>query len=584
MVSITEQASLIVPEHSIFSRNAVRTALDTTDTLNGYQFTPQDGEFLPHLLTALNDGVMVCAACRDAQGAITEFDITFANPAAAELTTPHGSSLVGKSLLREFPQMQRDGLFERFVETTNTGVSFAAERFFGQTRKWLRIVAGAFQDGVALTISEIASEANFRAFEQFRATTQISPPPSLASHATTSATTNATTIAQQTESVSLAVFRQLRKRFDAIFNNTFQFTYLISTDGSILEINHTALSFAGVQASEVIGYRLAQMRWWSDAESAATTLEAALYRASGGELVRYTTEFINFEGKPVTVDFSLKPMFNEFGDVDFFVAEGRDITAMKQMEFERDRERELADSLQKLNELKNEFVSSVSHELRTPLASIMGFAQTLLRDPHLPTATAQKFLNIILEDGQRLSRLVEDLLDLSRIESGRVQIVKSPVNLVDVIEYAAHIASAGASAKSIVLNVEPCSQPPLTTEPFTVELDRDRMTQVFVNLLDNAVKFTPQNGSVSVRVEAGSAEARVFVRDTGIGIPEYELPRLFEKFYRVNQPGKEIRGTGLGLAIAKQIVELHGGAITVTSEPNVGSTFVVTLPLGEREP
>jgi PAS domain S-box-containing protein len=538
----------------------VRTALDTTDTLNGYQFAPHDGEFLPHLLAALNDGVMVCAAQRDANGVITDFDIIFSNPAAAELTTALGASLTGKKLLHEFPQMRRDGLLERFAETTTTGVSFAAERFFGQTRKWLRIVAGVFQDGVALTISEIASEANFRAFEQFRATTHT---------------------ALQTESDSLAVFRQLRKRFDAIFNNTFQFTYLISTDGSILEMNQTALSFAGVQPSEVIGYPLAQMRWWSDAESAAARLEASLYRASGGELVRYTTEFINFEGKPVPVDFSLKPMFNESGDVDFFVAEGRDVTAMKQMEFERDRDRELADSLQKLNELKNEFVSSVSHELRTPLASIMGFAQTLLRDPNLPTETAQKFLNIILEDGQRLSRLVEDLLDLSRIESGRVQIVKSRVNLFDVIDYAAHIANAGAAAKAITLDVE------RPAEQILVALDRDRITQVLVNLLDNAVKFTPQNGSVSVRVETSAEEGSelgteavcVRVRDTGIGIPEHELPRLFEKFYRVNQPGKEIRGTGLGLAIAKQIVELHGGTITVASAPNIGSTFAVTLPL-----
>jgi two-component system, OmpR family, phosphate regulon sensor histidine kinase PhoR len=292
--------------------------------------------------------------------------------------------------------------------------------------------------------------------------------------------------------------------------------------------------------------------------------------------MRFTTEFVHLEGS-VTLDFSLKPIFNQLGDIDFVVAEGRDISAVKKIESERDKERELADSLQKLNQLKNEFLSSFSQELRTPLASIICFAQTLLRDRTMPESTAQKFLNIILDDGRRLSRLVEDLLDLSRIESGRLSLAPAEANIVEVVDYAVHLAGAEASAKSITLDVV------RPAEPILVQFDRDRMTQVFVNLMDNAVKFTPEGGSVHVGFEVKSLTdalqtVHVSVRDTGIGIAADDLPLLFQKFYRVKQSGKEIRGTGLGLAIAQQIAELHNGKITIDSDLGVGSTFTVILP------
>lgn len=370
----------------------------------------------------------------------------------------------------------------------------------------------------------------------------------------------------------------LRKRFQAIFHNTFQFMFLVSVNGLILEMNQAATNITGIPAKEAIGQAFWQLDCWLD-EAAQNKLQTSIFRASGGEFVRYTTEIRNLEGASAVIDFSIKPIFNDIGDIDFFVAEGRDITSIKRMEFERDRERQYADTLQRLNELKNEFVSQVSHELRTPLASIIGFAQTLLRSPAIEPEKAQQFLTIILDDGRRLERLVEDLLDISRIESGKTNLLKKILNINGVLDYAQHIIASEASSKHITLEHE------YESPERMFDFDHDRMTQVFVNVLANAVKFTPQNGRVRVitrLVGSENPELLIAVTDTGVGIPEADIPRLFEKFFRSKQrdtDGKEIRGTGLGLAIAKQIIELHGGRMTVESIFGKGSTFTVVLPL-----
>lgn len=596
------------------------------------EFAVHEQELLYAVVQSLPDGIIACRAVRQSHAVsrtsphaasirvgaqdnrIDDFYIVFANPAAVELSKHHLSSLAQRLLFAEFPTMRHDGTAERLINVALTGIAFTAERFFVETRKWLRIVAAPFDDGILLTLSEVASEQPNRTQAVHhlsipeQATDSTSKDDAL-THDTAHAphSTHYTTL----RTTSTLPLQQLRKRFEAIFNVAFQFTYLVSTDGILLEINNTALTFAGVEASEVLGLPFVSFYWWGD-DSARTKLSAALYRASGGEFVRYTTEFVNFEGNNIAVDFSLKPIFSASGDIDFVVAEGRDISAIKRVESERDKERELADSLQKLNMLKNEFVSSVSHELRTPLASIIGFAQTLLRDPNVSPATSQKFLNIILEDGRRLSRLVEDLLDLSRIESGKIQLSPVLVNIVELVNYAVRLAETQAATKSITLHV---SKPPAAphsqsnSDELLLLLDRDRMTQVLVNLLDNAIKFTPEGGKVSVAVSDDNVVAgmpsshelplhdtphasvhatahsiryrsavRISISDTGIGIPEQELPHVFEKFYRVKQEHKEIRGTGLGLAIAQQIVELHGGTITAESTLHKGSTFTIVLP------
>ncbi|MCS6807591.1 MAG: ATP-binding protein [Bacteroidota bacterium] len=371
----------------------------------------------------------------------------------------------------------------------------------------------------------------------------------------------------------------LRKRFQAIFNNTFQFIFVVHVDGTVLEINQAAINFTGISAHEARERFLWDLNCWLN-EAARSKLQASLYRASGGEFIRYTTELVSAEDIRAVIDLSIKPIFNSDGNIDFFIVEGRDITSLKRMEFERDRERQHAEALHRINEMKNEFVSQVSHELRTPLASIIGFAQTLLRSPHLAPDKVQQFLTIILDDGRRLERLVEDLLDIARIESGTMHLVRQPSDIRTILEYAISIIAPEAEYKRITI-----TQAYLDTHLPLLSLDPDRITQVFVNLLANAVKFTPPNGSITVSATRTSEYVQVAVQDTGIGIAEHDLPRLFEKFFRVKQKdsnGQDIRGTGLGLSIAKQIVELHGGTIRVQSIVGQGSTFSVIIPLSSH--
>jgi PAS domain S-box-containing protein len=377
----------------------------------------------------------------------------------------------------------------------------------------------------------------------------------------------------------------LRKRFQAIFNNTFQFMFLATVDGVVIEMNQAAVNFTGIRSPEAVGQVLWELPCWHDADRAK--LQASVYRASGGEFIRYTGEIVNLDAARAVIDLSIKPTFSaSSGDIDFFVIEGRDITAIKRLEFERDRERNAAETLHKLSELKNEFVSQVSHELRTPLASIIGFAQTLLRSPQIDAEKAQQFLTIILEDGRRLERLVEDLLDISRIESGNMVLLRQTVDVAAMLHYAQHIIAAEAAFKRITVHHTYAPD-----APATLLLDNDRITQVFVNLLANAVKFTSPGGEIFIRTTLQqhseqnalhSPHLVIAISDTGVGIAADDVPRLFEKFFRARQrdtKGTEIPGTGLGLAIAKQIVEQHGGTITVHSNLGEGSTFTVILPL-----
>jgi PAS domain S-box-containing protein len=224
--------------------------------------------------------------------------------------------------------------------------------------------------------------------------------------------------------------------------------------------------------------------------------------------------------------------------------------------------------------LKDELVSVVSHELRTPLASLVGFAELLL-NREFDEIERREFHTIILEEGRRLTALINDFLDLQRMEGGRRTVVPVPLDLAALLGRA--VAAAGADPERPIRLHAPALPP--------VAADADALLQVLANLLSNARKFSPDGGPVDLtaRVLAGAVE--VSVRDRGLGLPVEALPRLFEKFYRVdNSDRREIKGTGLGLAISRQIVEAHGGRISVESAGlGQGTTVRFTLPLAPSE-
>jgi signal transduction histidine kinase len=233
--------------------------------------------------------------------------------------------------------------------------------------------------------------------------------------------------------------------------------------------------------------------------------------------------------------------------------------------------------LQELDRLKDDFMSSVTHELRTPLASIRAFSEILHDDPEIELAERKRFLGILVSETERLSRLVNQVLDLAKIESGHADWRAEEVPLAEVIEQA--VASAGqliaerGARLSLDLGAEGAGDRAL------VLADRDRLVQVLVNLLSNAAKFAPRGtGRVEVRLRDGDGHWRVCVADNGPGIPESDLELVFEKFRQSASGGEKPVGTGLGLPISRQIVENFGGRIWAESAPGAGATLCFELP------
>ncbi len=230
--------------------------------------------------------------------------------------------------------------------------------------------------------------------------------------------------------------------------------------------------------------------------------------------------------------------------------------------------------IKRLEMVRSDFVANVSHELRTPISVISGYAETLATG-HLCTADpvqAERFIGVIHSHAGRLAHLLDDILALSRLESSQLSLNISRIRLVDLLQSGSNLVEHVAAEKGVQVE---CLQ---GDSDMMIEGDEARLEQVLVNLLDNAVKYTSPGGRVTVSAHRHGSGVEIRVADTGIGIPEKDLQRIFERFYRVdNARSRELGGTGLGLAIVKHIVQLHGGEISVTSIPGKGSTFTVKL-------
>ena len=228
--------------------------------------------------------------------------------------------------------------------------------------------------------------------------------------------------------------------------------------------------------------------------------------------------------------------------------------------------------LKQLERTREEFVANVSHELRTPLSLIKGYVETLMDGARNNPEVSEHFLQIIARNAERLDLLIQDLLTISALESGRVQLNLQPVHLHAVADKVIADLKSRADARSVVLKNE--------LPDLTANADENRLEQVLANLVDNAIKYGRQQGSVILGGEnVGADKVEIFVRDDGPGIPAESLDRVFERFYRVDKArSREQGGTGLGLSIVKHIVQNHGGEVWASSEPGKGATFFFTLP------
>lgn len=339
---------------------------------------------------------------------------------------------------------------------------------------------------------------------------------------------------------------------DEVVGKNCRFLQGIETDQPALDTLRRAIRMAEPVVVTLRNYKKDGTLFWNK-------LELAPVRDSDGILTHYIGIASDISSEVISR--------NQISELNLMLAETND-----QLRIERDREREYAKSLEKINELKDDFVSSVSHEFRTPLASIIGFAQTLLKDNTISEHLRERFIHIIFNDGKRLARIVEDMLDIARIESGKSTLFTEKHDIVSIIKDA---------MSAFMYDKEKNTNPLIFNTPFSVvflECDKDKIIQVLLNLLTNAQKFSPSEEEIVITLSEEDDNIHISIKDNGIGIHLDDIPHLFEKFYRVKHPGQEIRGTGLGLPIAKNLIELHGGTISVNSIIGHGSEFIVSLP------
>lgn len=268
---------------------------------------------------------------------------------------------------------------------------------------------------------------------------------------------------------------------------------------------------------------------------------------------------IEMEIEKLYIEIVGAPIFNEINELKGAVLVFHDITELKRLE-----------------QMRKDFVANVSHELKTPITSIKGFAETLLDESMDDEAIRNKFLEIIYNESERIQALVDDLLELSKLEKDEMHIHFEKVNITKLVEEITPIVQQQATSKEIHFTIS--AQPNLI-----IDGDFNRLKQVFINILNNANSYTPVGGKVTLEVKLVDNYLQVNVSDTGIGIPENKKKRVFERFYRVDKArSRNTGGTGLGLAIVKHIVEAHNGTIELKSQVDKGSTFTVLLPINKK--
>jgi PAS domain S-box-containing protein len=342
---------------------------------------------------------------------------------------------------------------------------------------------------------------------------------------------------------------QIESAADAIFN--------VDREGRLTLLNKEAERLSGFKRDELLGRHFTALLSAEDADRLRDVVLADI--SDQLDQQAYEIDLVDSWGLRVPLEIRVSALERE-GQLEGWQVIGRDVSERRRLE-----------------EMKSQFLATVSHDLRTPLASIMGFTEMLMEgSPGSLTEVQAEFLGIVFENSNRLLALVNDLLDISKLEVGRIQLEMTTIDLPTLITGVMDEIGPLAQKKGISLRVDIAEGLPRT------QGDQRRLEQVLNNLLSNAVKFTPEGGMVQLTAELKGEHLMVTVKDTGVGVPPDDLTHVFQAFHRGRNATKQaIEGTGLGLSIAKALVEAHQGAIGVESELDKGSTFWFTLPVIE---
>ena len=364
----------------------------------------------------------------------------------------------------------------------------------------------------------------------------------------------------------------------AIFDSALDSIISINHAGEIIEFNPQAERTFLYNRDQVIGRHMNDLiKLPGLGEKDHRALGSYLVTGNNsilGKRIEFTAR--RSEGGEFPVELSLTSIRTTAGPI--FTAYIRDLTEQKKQEAERERSRELEEQnirIQEANRLKSEFLANMSHELRTPLNAVIGFAQLLADEKVGPVSTDQKgCLNDILTSGQHLLQLINNVLDLAKIEAGKMELVPETFSVKKAADEVCAVMRTAAMQRYVKIRVHAAPNADLVT------LDHLKFKQVLYNLLSNAVKFSHDYGAIEVAFSLDShQQLQLQVRDYGIGIKAEDIPRVFREFEQLDSgAGRRFPGTGLGLALTKKIIELHNGSIRVDSEFGKGSTFIVALP------
>lgn len=456
----------------------------------------------------------------------------YLNQAAAALAQSTVSEMIGKSFWELFPDFVGSQLDQALERAIDAGPPARIEEYYASRDRW---------------------------FEH-----RIHP----SEHGPISVFTLDITDSKQAELAA----RQTELWLKAIFDQTSGYFAILHPDGRTAGVNQSALAATGLPLQEVLSRRVWELGLW-DTPGEKERLRASWERAVAGSVVREIISYRFQDGSVRTMDRSLTPILDDAGHVRYILIEGLDITSLKETEEALERAR---DEALLANRMKSQFLANMSHEIRTPLSGIRGMTEFLL-DTEL-SSEQQEYVDAISRSSQALLAIVGDVLDLSRIEAGELEIREEIFELSSTVEHLVGLFSFRAREKGITLSVYPSDQlPPV------VKGDPDRLRQILINLVNNAVKFTDRGAvevSISVGARCGADSVLFEVKDTGIGIQEEALGKLFQPFMQVDpSPSRRFGGTGLGLSIVKRLVELMGGEVGVRSCYGQGSVFWFELPL-----
>lgn len=488
----------------------------------------------------------IYTSIRDSSNRIVDFLIEHVNAAACANNRMTKSEQIGKRLLELLPSHRESGLFDDYCQVVEMGKPLFKEAFVYAdiyNKQYLTrafdIRAAKLGDGFVAVWRDVSERK--QAQERLRLLE--------------SAVFNANDAVMITET-----------------------TPIDEPGPRILYVNEAFTQMTGYSREEVLGSSPRLLQGSKTDRAALDQIRVALKARQPVQV-----ELINYckDGSEFWVEISITPVADDLGEYSHFVAIQRDITERKQFEAERAqllaREQAARAAAETANRAKDEFLAMVSHDLRNPIHAILSYAQ-LLRTRKVNEAIVNRGLETIERSAQLQAQIIEDLLDIARITSGKLRLNIHPIDLVSVISAAIDTMRLVAQAKAIQISsvLDPTAK--------GVPGDANRLQQVILNLLSNAIKFTPEGGRVQVLLELVNGYAQVTVSDTGCGISAEFLPYAFDRFRQADGTTKQ-GGLGLGLAIARHVVELHGGNIHVES-PGVGqgATFTVKLPLlGARD-